>query len=290
VLTVLYAGVATGAVYALVALGINLIYLPTGVQNFAQAQFLALGALLSYSALVTWHWVWPAALALAIVGPAAVALLEEGIVVRVAHKLKADTHTALVSTLGFGVALEGLAGIHWGYNPLGVPFPGPKGVVTILSGRIQPVELITILFAIVVTITGELAVHRTRVGLRFAAVAQDVDAARVLGINAGRINSGAFMVAGGVAGAAGFLLAPVSFASADLGSEFLLYGFVAVAIGGFGSQVGCLVGGLLLGLIEGFATYEFGGGYTDLIAFIVLLVVLVARPTGLFGRTRLRTV
>ncbi|MCU1484041.1 MAG: branched-chain amino acid transporter permease protein [Actinomycetia bacterium] len=281
--TTLLTGVATGAIYALVAMGLNLAYLSSKVFNFAHAQFVMLGALLS-ATLVERGWPWPLALLLAALTPASVAWIEELFVVRLAARFGAEGHSALVSTLGFGVLIQASAGLRWGEDPRTMPFAGRTEPVQVGSGYILPVQLAVVVAAVVAVVVFEVLSRRTRHGLRYLAIAEDPAAAQLRGINAKRMVTTSFVVAGGLAGAVGFLIAPITSAFPELGSLLVLKAFVAMAVGGFGSQAGAVVGGITLGLAEAVGAYQFGGGYPNVLAFGLLLVVLLVRPTGLFGR------
>ncbi len=289
-LDVLWTGIATGCLYALVAVGVNLVFLPTRTFNFAQAQFVTLGALIAYTAVVTLGLPWIVGLLAAAGIPAVLALIEERVVLRVGERRGASPHLLLVATLGVGIALQGAASSLWGEDPVRVPFVGANDTFSIGSVQMQPSQLTIVVVALAVTAAYELYVRRTRSGLRYQAVAEDRVAVELLGVPSQRVIGGAFVVAGALGGAVGILAAPQTFAYPELGSALLVSSFAALAIGGFGSQLGALIGGLVLGITETQAAYHLEGSYSTVVAFVLLLAVLTVRPGGLLGQRGRRVI
>jgi branched-chain amino acid transport system permease protein len=287
-MTTVWSGLAVGAIYVLVGVAYNIVFLSTGVFNFAQAQFLMLGTFVTYTVVITLHMPFIAAIAAGLVIGAVISIVEERIAIRPLQGQ--GQHGELITTLGFAVLMAGIASLVWGSDPLPVPFFGSDRALTVLYGRVLPDELALIALASTMALGADLITRRTNLGLASLATAEDRIAAMLRGINVRTLSIGSFAVAGALCVAAGPLLAPKTFATFDLGDNLALKGFVALAIGGFGSHKGALVGGLITGLVEAGAARYFDVGYQNLAVFILLLGVLLVRPTGLFGERSHRAV
>jgi branched-chain amino acid transport system permease protein len=285
-MTLLWSGLASGAVYALVAIGYNIVFISSQTFNFAQAQLVMVGAFVAYFGLVTLHL--PAAV-VALMAAASVMILA-GLEERLAVRPVADPEGQLVTTLGVATLLNGATQLIWGSQALSVPFFGPNGIVSVLGGRAYPVEIALVVAAVLLVVVFVYLSRHLMVGLALLAMAANREAAMLRGVNVRRLALGAFALSGAVAGLTGMLVGPYTFAEATLGSSLALYGFVALAIGGFGSMGGALVGGAVVGIVGALSSRYAGAEYSDLYVFAVLLIVLFARPAGLFVRTRERVV
>jgi branched-chain amino acid transport system permease protein len=285
-MSTVWGGLALGAIYALVALGYNIVFVSSNVFNFAQAQLLMLGTFVAFWGSVTLKLPTVVVFLLCAVVVGVVAVIEE----RTAIRLVRGTEGLLVTTVGFATLLDGITQVIWGGQPLQVPFFGPTKVLDLLSGNVFPVELVLIGAAVVLAV-GFVAITRgSMLGIALLAVSEDREAALMRGINVRAVAIGAFAVAGVVAGLLGPLIGPKTFAVATLGSSLALKGFVAMAIGGFGSAPGALIGGFAVGLIESESARYLGESYSTLMIFLALLLVLLLAPNGLFGHARERTV
>lgn len=284
-MTILWGGLALGAVYALVAIGYNIVFIASKTFNFAHAQLMMVGTFVAYTGLVTLHWSWPAVVFLGAAVVALLAAVEE----RVAIRPLADADAVLVTTLGAAILLDGASQLIWGAQPLGVPF-GSSSVVTFLGGRVFPDEFYLVGICVLLVVVFSLLTKRTFVGWALLAMSEDPEAATLRGINVRLLSFAAFAFAGGLAGLLGVFVGAETFAVATLGTALALKGFVAVAIGGFGSMPGTLVGGMVVGLVEGYSDRYFASEYSDIAIFGVLVLVLLLRPSGLFVRARERVV
>ncbi|WP_433496407.1 branched-chain amino acid ABC transporter permease [Sphaerimonospora sp. CA-214678] len=285
-MTLIYAGLSLGAVYALVAIGYNIVFIASHSFNFAQAQLMMIGAFVTYTGYVTFKLPTVAVLALAMVVVAVLSAIEE----RIAIRPVSDHQTQLITTLGFGTILTGVAQLIWGTQPLQVPFFAGAGVLTILGGRVFPVEVALVVFAVALVVAITYYTRRRMGGLAVVAMSQDEEAATLRGIDVRMLAFAAFAVTGVLGGLMGAAIGPKTFAVASLGAALAIKGFVALAIGGFGSMYGGLLGGFAIGLIEQYVARYLGSNFTNLSIFVVLLLVLMIRPTGLFGRVQERTV
>ncbi|MCW2494480.1 branched-chain amino acid ABC transporter permease [Jatrophihabitans sp.] len=285
-MTVIWSGLTLGAIYGLVALGYNIVFVTSNVFNFAHAQLLTLGTFIAFWATVTLKLPTVLVFLLCAVIVAAVAVVEERIAIRPVR----GTEGQLVTTVGFLTLLEGVTQLIWGGQPLQVPFFGSEKVLSVFGGRVFPVELM-LMGALVVFAAIFVAVSRgTMLGIAMLAVSEDREAALMRGINVRAMAIGAFAVSGALAGLLGPVVGPETFAVVSLGSSLALKGFVAMAIGGFGSGPGALIGGITVGLIESESGRYLGESYSNLMVFTALLAVMLLRPTGLFGHARERVV
>jgi branched-chain amino acid transport system permease protein len=285
-MTLLWSGLSVGAIYALVAVGYNVVFVSSGAFNFANAQLIMLGTFVAYWGLAILHLnpVVVMFLAAAIVGLAAV--VEERVAIRTTRTIESQ----LITTVGVATLINGISALIWGGEPLGVPFFGSSNVGTLLGGRIFADTVWLIGVAVVLTFVLFAFTRKTLVGIALLAVSEDREAASVRGINVRALAIGAFALSGIIAGGLGVVIGPHTDAVATLGTSLALYGFVALAMGGFGSLPGGLIGGMAVGLIEVFSARYLGSQYGDIMVFATLLAVLLIRPAGLFGTFRERMV
>lgn len=288
-MTIVWAGLSVGAVYALIAIGYNITMTFGGVFNLAHGAFVVLSSFFAWFIIVDlgWPW-WTAALLGAVLG-ALIAAAEELIAVRPVLR-RADTHAYLVTTVGVFVLIEGLLAATWGETPKSVGFFGGTEAFTLLGGRATPVDVWLIVTAIVVGVGIHLISRYSLWGLVARAATSDRDAAKMRGVNVAALRTGAFALAGALAGLLGPLVAPKTGASIGVVVTLTIFGFVALAIGGFGSFPGCVIGGLIVGLVQAYSSRYLGVEFPPLLLFAILLGVLLLKPTGLLGRGEVRAV
>jgi branched-chain amino acid transport system permease protein len=284
--TLVWGGLSLGAVYAIIAIGYNIVFTASGVFNFAHAQLLMVGTFLAYWGLAVAHLPVVLVFLLAGVVVGLLAAVEE----RVAIRPIKGTEGQLVTTVGVATLLNGGTQLIWGGQPLAVPFLSGSNVWTVFGGRVLPVELLLIGVAVVLALALVVYSRSSMIGLATLAMAEDREAAALRGVNVRALALGAFALSGLLAGLLGPVIGPKTFAVATLGSALALKGFVALALGGFGSISGGLIGGLAIGMVEQYTARYLGSAYSNLMVLAVLLVVLMAKPTGLFGQVRERTV
>ena len=280
----LLVGLSLGSIYALIALGYSLVFSTMRVVNFAQGHLVMLSSL-----IVVTLWVdkgWPVGLAIvaSTVIVAAVALLLE----RAVSMQKAASVSPLVwiiTTLGAAIVIENVAAIIFGKDPK--PFPSllSGGLVHIGGAAIPRDSLLAIGVALVLMGVIDQFLKRTLWGKAVQATAYSPWVPRLMGVPVGRVISISFALSGAIAGISGALMGPVfKDASTNLGLQLGLMGFIAVVIGGMGSTVGALVGGLSLGLLQTLLRGQLPPGVGTAAIFAALIVLLVVRPSGLFGR------
>ena len=285
-MTVVWSGLALGAVYALVAIGYNIVFIATKTFNFAQAQLIMIGAFITYTGIVILGLNPVVSALIAMLVVALISYLEYIAAIRPVK----DQHNILVTTLGAATLLDGGAQLIWGGEPLKVPFFAGDAAFDFLGGRVYPVEIALVLAVAVIVIAFGIYGRVSLTGLALRGMAEDGEAAQLRGVNIRRLAVAAFVFSGALAGILGLLVGPKTFAVATLGASLALKGFVVLAIGGFGSMPGAVVGGIVVGLTEALAARYLGGEFANLSVFVLLIVVLLVKPSGLFVRHRERTV
>ena len=287
-MTILWAGLSVGAIYTLVALGYNIPLAQTGVFNFAQGQIVVFGTFFAWFVIGDHGWPWW----VAIIGGAAagglIAAVEELLAIR--PVVAKGSHALLVTTVGASVIIEGVLLATWGSTTRSVNFFAGNNAFSLLGGRLLPVDLWLMAAAVVISFGPHAVSRYTLWGLAGRAATDDMAAAVVRGVNVTRLRMSAFILAGAMGGALGPLIGPVAGIDVSTGISLTIYGFVALALGGFGSFPGCLFGGMAIGLVESYASRYFGVAYPPLILFGILILLLLLKPAGLFGQRGLRAV
>jgi len=270
-----------GAIYALVALGIVVIANAVNVVNFAQGENVMLGAYVAATLTLTLHLPLLSSYLIAII----ILGLYGYVFQRVAYfpLRKKPFITVVVSTIGVSLFLKNIARIIWGPQP--IYFSGLFGEHTIQVANIfvDPQNLLIIGVTTCLVIFQYYFFAKTPLGRQMQATAQDQEAASLMGIKVSRMIALTFIYSSMLAAAAGVLLAPIFFVSADMGGSLGLKAFAASIIGGFGSVPGAIIGGLFLGVLEIFGAAYISSVYKDVFAFVILILILVFMPRGLFG-------
>ena len=284
VLQLLLAGVAQGCVYALVALGFVLIYKATETVNFAQGDLMMLGGFFALTAGVIWEWPYWATIVFAVAAMAMAGMLIERLVLR--PVLGQPAFTVVMITIGVGYVLRGAVTMipGWGTDTYTLPTPFSEDVFKIgeVIFAVQQVAVIGMTAALCAALY--LFFRFSKLGVAMQATSQNQLAAAYMGIPVRRVNMMIWGLSAGVAAFAGILLAPVTFVHSNMG--FIgLKAFPAAVVGGFGSVPGAIVGGLIIGLVEAFAGRYLPEGFKDVAAYVVVLVVLLIKPSGIFGET-----
>jgi branched-chain amino acid transport system permease protein len=279
---VVIGGIAQGCVYGLVALGFVLIYKATETVNFAQGELMMLGAFLALLGMTTLHLPYWAASLLAIGGMMLTGLGLERCIIR--PVLGQPAFSIVMLTFGLGYIARGgitmVPGIGTETHALAAPY---RGVTLAVGSTILAAEQLVIIACTSLLSALLWAWFRfTRVGIAMQASSQNQLAAYYMGIPVQHLNGLVWGLAAAVAAIAGILLAPITFVHANMG--FIgLKAFPAAIVGGFASLPGAIVGGLIIGLVEALSGYYLPEGFKDVTAYVVVLVMLTARPTGLFG-------
>lgn len=275
-------GLTVGFIYALIALGFTLIYNSTHVANFAQGDFAMLGAMTT---------VFVAAAGVPIVAAGIIAILVTAIAGLLLYRLAIDPSRnssvlgLIVLTVGAAIFLKGAAQIVFDKRFHSLPAWFSNEPIKILEATIQPQSFVVMAGAAVIVLALALFTRRTMVGKGVLAISQNRLAATLVGINVTSIVTIAFVISAGIGGVAGVLAAPITLTSYDAGTLLSLKGFAAAMLGGFGSPLGAIIGGLVLGIVEAFGGGLISSAYKDAFAFLAILLVLAVRPQGLVGST-----
>lgn len=283
----LIGGIALGCVYGLIALGFVLIYKATEVVNFAQGEIMMLGAFLSFTFITTLGLNYWLAFLLCIVAMAILGAIMERLVIR--PILGYPQFSIVMATIGLGLVIRSLAGIIWGTDDLRIETPFTNGVYRVGS-LVIAWDALSIIVATALLCAALYTFFRfTRVGIAMQATSQNMLAAYYMGIPVKRMFSLIWSLSAIVACCAGVLLAPITLIHANLG--FLgIKAFPAAVLGGFGSIPGALAGGITIGIVESLSGFYLPEGVKDVAAYVVLLIVLLWRPQGLFGSNAIKKV
>jgi branched-chain amino acid transport system permease protein len=271
-----------GATYGLVAVGFNIVFNATGAVNFAQGEFAMLGGMLG-AALLTWSGLpLPVAIILTVMAVTAIGALLERLAINPARG--ADVLNLIIITIGASILLKGAVMVTLGKNAAGLPAFSGERPIWLLGAAILPQALWIIGAALAIMLGLHLFFGRTLVGKAMQAVAIDREAARLVGINVGRMVMMSFALAAAVGAVAGIIITPMTLTIYDAGTMLGLKGFAAAVAGGLGNTFGGIAGGLVLGLLEALGGGLIASELKDVLAFALLLFLLFFRPRGLLGQ------
>jgi branched-chain amino acid transport system permease protein len=275
-------GLALGVAVILVALGLTIIFGLLDVINMAQGEFYALGAFIGVSLASLGVPFWVLLVLIPLLMLPIGYMTERLLIQRVFHS--GERHvTTLLLTFGLGLVLEDALRLIFGPNPVKPETP-IRGALDI-AGIVMPnYRLFLVLFGALVIAVVALVIYRTRLGAMVRAAAFDRDMAGSLGVPVTRVYAGAFAFGVALAGLAGVLLAPIYSVFPTMGRDFIFIAFTVVIVGGMGSIAGTVVAGLLLTQVQAIASLYISPVWTDPIVFAIMVVMLMLRPQGLFGR------
>ena len=285
-LTVIVTGLAIGMLYASIALVYNVMFSTSKVLSVTTGHLSMVGGVFGayIISVLHMHWLW--GLMGAVFAGAAFGWLTEVLAIR-RVLARSDEHLWLLSTLALATMVQQGVGLWWGTEPK--PFPR---LITqeFGAGLMDQKFWLPIGMAILMAIGLEFFYRKTMYGKVFIAMSEDAFAARARGISTDKIRLLSYVLSGALGGLAGFAAGQLTFAFFALGHTLTLLGFIALAVGGLGSNIGALIGGAALGLLNSLASYFFGGEYQQTIAVGLLMVVLLIKPEGLLGAKNVRPV
>lgn len=288
----LVAGVTIGSIYAIVGIGFTVIFNATRVFNLAQGALVMVGIMMSYYTLVVLN-LNQALAALAVISTVvALAVFEEKTVVRpFLNKQGPASFGWFIATLGFGLVVSSVVIVAFGNRAVvPVPSPFPVGAIHLGSLAIGYQQLFIIVSFVLIILALAVFYQRTWMGQAMRGTAEDREAASLLGINPSTMSRTSFMLAGLVSAVAGFAIAPLTFSNPTVGLNFTLLGFLALAIGGFGSILGAVVGGILLGVAQQLCNTYISPDYEILTGLVLVLLIASWRPSGIFNSATIRNV
>ena len=284
----LITGITVGSVYAMVAVGFNIIYNVTEIINFAQGEFVMLGGLI----MVFFHVFVGLPLVLAfpatIILVTLVGILLDRLAIRPIRQ--PSVLTLIIATIAASILIKGAAMFIWGKNPYDLPAFSGRNPITVFGAVIQPQYLWVIGFLIVIVIVLSIFFDRTIVGKAMSACADNPNAASLVGINVKQMILLSFALSAAIGAVAGITVTPISLMECDRGAMLAVKGFGAAILGGLGSFPGAILGGLIMGSIESFGAGLISSGYKDAFALIVLLIVLFFRPSGILGNIEISNI
>jgi branched-chain amino acid transport system permease protein len=276
-------GLAIGAIYAFIALGYHIIFTTVKILNFAQGEIVMLGALIGH----TFHVLLglPILLTFFLVGAVCsiLGILFNKVVVQPVLKVEGSL-SWIISTVAAAIIIRNMADSIWGTIPLPFPPLFSQDPFFFRGIGITPQALFTFFVAMTIILSLALLQTRTIIGKAIRAVAFDKVSAELVGINSKLIIILSFIISFSLSGIAGILISPITFAYAQIGLPLGIKGFAAMALGGLGSGIGALAGGLIIGLAETLASGLLWPGFHDTIALLFLIGILLFKPSGLFGK------
>jgi branched-chain amino acid transport system permease protein len=279
-LQVIFSGLATGSIYALVALGLALIYNSTEHVNFAQGEMSMVSAFIGFTFFSYWGLPLPIAIILTLIASAILGVIVERLVIRPA--MKAPHFNIFIITLGVSIVMKSSAGFIWSHNDYPYPSIFPDETITIGTATIDMIGLGNIAITILLMIILFLFFRYTKYGTAMRAVSESQNAAALMGVNVKQSFSVTWAISFLVAAVAGILMAPVVFLSTHMGLV-VINGFAGAILGGWGSIPGAIIGGMLLGVIDNVAPLYLPSQIKNVMPFVVIFIVLVIRPKGIMG-------
>ncbi len=285
-LTVIVTGLAIGMLYASIALVYNVMFSTSKVLSVTTGHLSMVGGVFGayIISVLHMHWLW--GLLGAVLAGAAFGWLTDVLAIR-RVLARSDEHLWLLSTLALATMVQQAVGLWWGTEPKPFPRLIPQEFG---AGLMDQKFWLPIGMAILMAIGLEFFYRKTMFGKVFIAMSEDAFAARARGVSTDKIRLLSYVLSGALGGLAGFAAGQLTFAFFALGHTLTLLGFIALAVGGLGSNIGALIGGAALGLLNSFASYYFGGEYQQTIAVGLLMVVLLIKPEGLLGAKNVRPV
>ncbi|WP_323763994.1 branched-chain amino acid ABC transporter permease [Marinovum sp.] len=288
IMTILLRGAAVGSLFAIIAMSFNVVHNATGILNFAQGAIFMLGAFGAYLfANRVGFSIWIPMLVVVSLGIGLFTAAQGWLTLKPLRS-SVEQNSWIISTMSVSVIIAAILTLNFGV--FGNMVRGPVPRVELFGVRTPGAFLlaITAMFAWYFALRWFL--KRTFHGLAISALSQDFDAARAAGLNVRHLQLLAFGISGVIAGSVGFMVAPMISVSPDAGLRYVLNGFVAAVVGGIGNNTGTLIGGPLVGIVAAFTAFYIGGAYQDLASLMLLVMILMFLPQGLFGRAAARRV
>lgn len=275
-------GIVTGGLYALMAVGLTMIFGILDVINFAHGEFFMLGGYLAFVFAVLLKLPFPAAFILSILGGAAIGLTAERIIFR---PLQGKTlANQLIASMGLSIVLANGAAMIFTPTPRHIPAPFADISLEILGVHFSLLRVIILGISVILMIALTIYVERTWMGLAMRTLAQDMRAALLMGIDIIWVRKVTFAIGSGLAATAGVLVGPLLVVEPHMGGVAVLKAFAIVIMGGMGSIPGAIIAALVLGISESLAAGYIGTGLKELIAFTLMIVILLVKPSGIWSR------
>jgi branched-chain amino acid transport system permease protein len=279
-----FAGLTNGFVYALVGLGIAVVFRGTRIINAMQGEFALIGGVAAYLLLERFGLPLAVAALGGVIAGGALGWLTELLLVRPTRRRGGSEESFLLLTLGIAFAISAGTLYLFGRDSRLLPGIGGEGSQIIFDAAIRTHALWLIAIATLVMVLLWLFYHRTHVGLSMLAASIDEEGAATIGIDVPRMRTLTFLLGGLVGGLAGVLVSPLITIQYEMGLLLTLKGFAAAILGGLTNPFGAVVGGVTLGLIESLAVVSVSSGYKDVIAMTILILIMIVLPNGMLGQ------
>ncbi len=279
-------GLTIGLIYALMAVGLTVIFGILRIGNFAQGEFYMLGAFVAFYMVVSFSLNYFLSIVLALLCIALLGMVVERLAVR---PLQGRPHAALiVSTIGLSIFLENMALVVFGPVPKTIPSPYAREQVVFWGIHLTQQRILILLISVGFILFVHFFIKKTKTGMAMRAVAKDPDTAALMGVNINWIYAFTFAFGGGLAAIAGALLGPIFVVAPNMGNLMVVKAFVVLILGGMGYVPGAIFAGLLLGVTESLGAGFISTEYKDVIGYGIMLLVLLFRPEGLLGKVGLK--
>jgi branched-chain amino acid transport system permease protein len=278
----LVSGLTTGSIFALIGLGYYLIFICTRIINFAQGALVQLGGVMALSFLLSWGMPHIVVFFLTFFFGAVIGVAFQKLLVSPAGR--SGVLPSILMTIGGFIFFEQIIYVFWTKDELMFPSISGEAPLNVMGVMILPQAIWIVGITLGILFLFWLFFKRSIYGSAMMAAAEKPEAARLMGISVKRMTSFAWALATGLAGVAGILIAPITFAGGSLSAEMGIKGFVAVILGGITHFSGAVVGGMLLGVTEALTTGYLSSGFKDAISFALLIFILAIRPEGLMGK------
>jgi len=281
VLQYIFSGITVGSIYAFVAIGYNIIYNTTGIINFAQGEFVMLGGMIAYT--FSGFMALLPAVVCAVLLTAAVGGVIENVFIR--RMRKSSVLGMIVITVGLSILIREFSLYIWDEQIRALPFFTGSEIssLNIFGARISPQVLWVLAVTLILTGALYFFLKFTLTGQAMRACSENPRAALLCGIRTDRMISLSFMVSAGIGALGGCVVSPLTQTHYAMGSDLAIKGFTVAILGGLGNPISAVAAGLLLGLIESFSISVLPMAYKDVISILILLIILVVKPSGLFG-------
>lgn len=275
-------GLVIGGAYALIGIGLTMVFGIMRVVNFAHGEMYMLGAYFLFTFFTKMGINFYLSMLLAIAAVMGIGGIYEKAILKPLRRRSIET--VMLSMIGFSLFIQNIAMLIWTPVPESITSPFPLTAYTLGGLYFLPQRIMVIFAALFLVLLTHLLLKKTKIGKAMRATFQDLEAASLMGIKIDRIYSFTFIIGVGLAASAGTLLGPIFTVHPYIGNLANLKAFVIVIIGGLGSFTGAITAGFLLGVFESLGAGYVSSGYQDAIGFILLIIILIYRPTGLFGK------
>lgn len=277
----LISGINSGSIYALIALGFTLIYNSTKLINFAQGEFVMLGGLIAVSLNSAVGLPLYLSVIIAVAATTVIGVIFERLAI---NPLKGSPQiTLIIVTVGASLLIKNVAMILWGRDPQRLPAFSGEQSIPFFGAAIVPQMVWVVVVTIILVLLLQLFYKRSIYGKAMKACSINESAAQLVGINTSNTVMMSFALSAAFAAIAGVLITPISMTSYASGSSLGLKGFAGAVLGGMDNPLGAVLGGLLLGILEALSIGVLDSGYKDAVAFVILVLVLLLKPSGILG-------